>query len=215
MDGNRAEDVARFFDREACCGSSPRRPTKGRLHGVSRILLGMLDETGMTGRSVLDAGCGQGALSIALGQRGATAVTGIDLSSRSVAAAKRAAEQVGASARFMVANAATDSIEPHDVVVLNKVVCCYFDAGALLDNTVPAARSMVAVSLPHSRGPRGALARLLVGVENAWRRLRGDPFRAFVHDEATITRTLHRHGFSQTMQRTHWSWHIATFERHP
>jgi SAM-dependent methyltransferase len=214
-DDSRVEDVVRFFDREACCRSSGRRPASARLHAVSRILLGMLEDAGLTGRSVLDAGCGQGALSVALSQRGVTAVTGIDLSPESVAAAERAAERAGVSARFRVANAATDPIEPHDVVVLNTVVCCYYDAGALLGNTLPAARSLVALSLPHSRGPRGALSRRLLGVENTWHRARGDPFRAYVHDEADIVRTLERHGFSVAAQREHWTWHIATFERHP
>jgi 2-polyprenyl-3-methyl-5-hydroxy-6-metoxy-1,4-benzoquinol methylase len=215
MADSRVEDVARFFDREACCGPSSRRAADGRLHAVSRILLEMLDDADVTGRTVLDAGCGQGTLSVALSERGVRAVTGIDLSPESVAVARRAAEQRGLSTRFLVANAASDSIEPHDVVVLNTVVCCYFDADALLANTLPAARSVVALSLPHSRGPRGALARVLLVAENAWRGLRGDPFRAFVHDEVIITRTLDRHGFSVTAQRDYWMWHVATFERQP
>lgn len=214
MDDSRAEDVARFFDREACCSSSPHRPASGRLHAASRILMGMLEDAGVAGGTVLDAGCGQGALTVALSRRGMT-VTGIDLSPESVAAARRAAEQAGVSGRFVVANAATDSVEPHDVVVLNTVVCCYHDAGALLGNTLPAARSLVALSRPHSRGWRGRLARLLLGAENAWRGLRGDPFRAFVHDEAIIMRALDRHGFAVTAQRNLWSWHIATYERQP
>lgn len=214
MDNGRAEDVARFFDHEACCGSSSRRPANSRLGGVSRMLLELLDEAGVSGRSVLDVGCGQGGLTFDLSQRGSS-VMGIDLSPESVAVARRAAEQAGVSARFRIANAATDSIEPHDVVVLNKVVCCYFDVGALLANTLPAARSLVALSLPHSRGSRGVLARLALRTENAWRRLRGNPFRAFVHDEAAIIQTLDQSGFSLTAQRDYWVWHIATFERHP
>lgn len=213
MREGRAEDVARFFDHEACCSSSPHRAANDRPRGVSRILLGLLDEAGTSGRTVLDAGCGQGGLALALSQRGVTGVTGVDLSPESVAAAKRAAEQAGVSARFLVGNAATDTIEPHDVVVLNKVVCCYFDVDALLANTLPAARSLVAVSLPHSRGLRGILARLLLGAENAWRRLRGDPFRAFIHDEAVTMGTLARNGLSLTAQRDHWMWRIATLER--
>jgi SAM-dependent methyltransferase len=213
MDDRTAEDVAAFFDREACCGSSAHRRADGRLDAVSRLLLGMLEDAGVSGRSVLDAGCGQGVLSVALGQRGVTAVTGIDLSSESVAAAERAAERAGVSARFVVANAATATIEPHDAVVLNKVVCCYPDAGALLLNTLPAAGSLVALSLPHSRGLRGVLARLLLAAENAWRGRRRDPFRAFVHDEAFVLRALHRHGFTVTAQRDRWMWHLATFER--
>lgn len=209
-----AEDIARFFDHEACCASG-RRPTTGRLSGVSRTVLELLDEAGVAGRTVLDAGCGQGGLTLALAQRGVAGVTGVDLSPQSVAVAARAAEQAGVPARFEVANVAADVLEPHDVVVLNRVVCCFHDVDALLANTLPAARSVMALSLPRSRGPRGVLARLLVSAENGWRRLRGDPFRAYVHDEAAVMARLDRGGWSLTARRDHWTWRVATFERHP
>lgn len=213
MEDTRAEDVARFFDEAACCGSSRGRPADRRLRPVSRVLLGLLEDVGLSGRTVLDAGCGQGRLTVALAERGAAGVTGIDLSSQSIAAAQEAAEQAGVPARLLVANAATDALEPHDVVVLDKVVCCYFDADALLANVSPAARSVLALSLPHARGLRGTLARLAVSAENGWRRLRGDPFRAYVHDEAAIVRRLEEDGWSRTAERGHWLWHLTVLER--
>jgi 2-polyprenyl-3-methyl-5-hydroxy-6-metoxy-1,4-benzoquinol methylase len=180
---------------------------------VSRSLLALLEDAGVAGRSVLDAGSGQGGLAVALGERGAASVTGVDLSPASVAVAERATERAGVPARFAVGDASTAQLAPHDVVVLDKVVCCYPDVDALLANTVSAARSVLAVAMPHSRGPRGALARALVGAENGWRRLTGDPFRAYVHDEVAIVRTLQQHGLTRTRARHRWTWHIATYER--
>lgn len=213
MEDTRAEEVARFFDEAACCGSSRRRRARRPLHAVSRRLLALLEAVGLSGRTVLDAGCGHGSLTVALSERGAAAVTGIDLSPRSIAAAEQAAEEAGVPARFRVANAATADLDAHDVVVLNGVVCCYFDADALLANVSPAARSVLALSLPHARGLRGALARLAIRAENGWRRMRGDPFRAYVHDEAAITRRLEEDGWSRTAARGHRLWHITVFER--
>jgi 2-polyprenyl-3-methyl-5-hydroxy-6-metoxy-1,4-benzoquinol methylase len=210
---DRTQDISRFFDREVCCSSPSPCTAAGRLRGASRILLELLGQAGVSGRTVLEAGCGQGALTIALTQRGAENVVGIDLSPESVAVAKRAAKQAEVSARFVIGDAATTDIEPHDVVVLDKVLCCYFDADTLLANTVPAARSSVALSLPHSRGLRGVVSRLLIGAENAWRRLQGDPFRAFVHDEVAIANTLNLAGLSLTLRRDHWAWHISIYER--
>jgi 2-polyprenyl-3-methyl-5-hydroxy-6-metoxy-1,4-benzoquinol methylase len=207
------QDISRFFDREVRCSSSSRCAVAGRPRGASRILLELLGQAGVSSRTVLEVGCGQGGLTIALSQRGAEGVVGIDLSPESVAVAKRAAEQAGVSARFLIENAATTDLEPHDVVVLDKVLCCYFDPDTLLANTVPAARSSVALSLPHSRGLRGTVSRILVGAENAWRRLQGDPFRAFVHDEVAIAHTLNRAGLSLTLQRDHWAWNISIYER--
>lgn len=211
MGEHRPEDVARFFDDEACCAPS-RRPADGRPRGVSGVLLELLEDAGMSGRTVLDVGCGQGGLTLALGRRGARDVAGIDLSPASVAAAERAARQAGVPAHFRVANAAADTIGPHDVVVLNRVLCCWFDVDALLANTLPAAGSVVALSFPRSRGARGALARVFLAAENAYRRLRGDRFRSFVHDESAVMRALELRGWSPTARRDHWTWHVAVLE---
>jgi 2-polyprenyl-3-methyl-5-hydroxy-6-metoxy-1,4-benzoquinol methylase len=213
LPGGSPNDIARFFDRESCC--SARRPARQRLSRVSRTLLQLLDDAGLAGRTILDVGCGQGGLSISLSRHGAAAVSGVDLSPESIAAARRAGSQAGGSLRFAVGDAATGALEPHDVVVLNKVVCCYFDPAALLANAVAAARSFLALSVPHSKGIRGALARLLIGTENSWRRLRRDPFRAFVHDVGGILSLPVADGFRPVAQRGHGLWDIVVLERLP
>jgi SAM-dependent methyltransferase len=210
-----ADAVARYFDRRACCAPGAGEVTggRGRLGAVSRTLLEMLDDAGVVGRSVLDAGSGQGSLAVALSQRGAASVTGVDLSPASVAAARRRCEQAGVAATFTVGDASTAELEPHDVVVLDKVVCCYPDVDALLANTLPATRSVFAVAMPPSRGPAGTLSRLAVGAENGWRRITRDPFRAYVHDELAIARTLQRAGLIRTRVRHRWTWQLAVYER--
>jgi SAM-dependent methyltransferase len=212
-DGSGPADVARFFDHEACCSSRSPGAAGDRLRSVSRAVLALLEDAGVADRRILDLGSGQGRLAVALAERGAASVTGIDLSPASVAVAERASDRAGVPARFAVGDASTVELAPHDIVVLDKVVCCYPDVEALLANTVPAALSVLAIAMPHSRGPRGALARALVGAENGWRRLRGDPFRAYVHDELVIVRTLLGHGLTRTRARHRWTWHIATYER--
>jgi 2-polyprenyl-3-methyl-5-hydroxy-6-metoxy-1,4-benzoquinol methylase len=212
-DADDIEAVARFFDRRACCAPGAGDAGDGQLRSVSRALLGLLDEVGVAGLTVLDAGSGQGGLALQLCRRGAASVSGIDLSPASVADAQRASDRAGLRATFAVGDASVTELEPHDLVVLDKVVCCYPDVAALLANTVPAARSLLAVAMPRSRGPRGALAHLLVAAENGWRRLVRDPFRAHVHDEVAIARTLERAGLVRTRARHLWTWELAIFER--
>lgn len=207
----RSEDIARFFDREVCCAA--RRRTVRRGPGrASRVLLTELEALELDGRSVLDVGCGPGALSVAFVQRGAT-VTGVDLSSASVAEARRAGRHLAERLRFEVADAASATLTAHDVVVLNKVVCCYFDASALLRNTLPPARRALAMTLPCSLGLRGVAARLLLGAENGWRRLRGEPFRAFVHDVGAVAAVITADGFRMVSHRQVGIWSVAVFVR--
>ena len=206
------DDIARFFDREACCG--PRRPSRRALSPASRALLEALEGEGLAGRSVLDAGCGTGGLTLELARRGAGVVTGIDLSPASIERARQGTDSgLSGRVRFESGDAATARLEAHDVVVLNKVVCCYFDPGRLVANTLGAARSVIAVSLPHSHGWRGALARVALGAKNTWRRLRRDPFRAFVHDVRGITGEIAAAGFRPIARRDHGLWHTVVFAR--
>jgi 2-polyprenyl-3-methyl-5-hydroxy-6-metoxy-1,4-benzoquinol methylase len=207
--GDHTQDIARYFDRAACCSAGD----SGGLGHVSRALLRLFDDVDLTGRSVLDVGCGPGALALALHRRGAGLVTGIDLSPASLDRARGAAAAAGLSLRVVLGDAATTPLDAHDVVVLDKVVCCYGDHQALLANALPAVRDLCAIALPHSHGLRGQAARLGLGAENTWRRLRADPFRAYVHDTATIARMLRSHGFGRIAARDLSIWHVALYKR--
>src|SRR5581483_4319164 len=86
----------------------------------------------------------------------------------------RMAERRGVSDRttFRVGDGARAELPPADVVVLNRVFCCYPDIDALLENSLAAARSVYAFTTPPSTGFAGALARLLTRLSNVVYRLR-------------------------------------------
>ncbi len=65
-------------------------------------------------RSVLDVGCGTGAVTLAIARRlGADAhCTGIDISARMIDAARARAERCGVPARFVCADVQTHAFEP-------------------------------------------------------------------------------------------------------
>jgi SAM-dependent methyltransferase len=208
------DPISEFFDREACCRVNRSRDAK-RPYGATKALIDGLEATGFRGRSVLELGCGTGYLSTELVFRGAARVTGIDLSEKSVGLARQRAESAGAAERatFVVGDAATKQHEPHDVVVLDKVFCCYPDYSVLIDNSLPAARSVYAFSLPASNGIRGLVSRSVIGIENAWRRLRGDPFRAYVHDMNRIDALVRAAGFRRVGPSRKLLWAIFVFTR--
>lgn len=207
--------IARHFD-----GKSRQRLAAGELpdlHSVSRRLLAELADGGARGRTVLELGCGSGALTVSLLERGAARGHGIDLSAASVELARRrsARARLDERASFEIGDGASVRLEPHDWVVLDRVICCYRRLDLLLANSIPAARSRFAFSVPESRGLRGAINRTIARLENATNVLRGRPCPGYVHPIERIERHLVAAGFRSMRRRTAGLWHVAVFERDP
>ncbi|CAN5561316.1 hypothetical protein BH23CHL7_BH23CHL7_11410 [soil metagenome] len=210
---SRTEPIADFFNRECCatsCRSAPRQP-----RGTAEMLLRALSDEELEGRSVLEIGSGDGSLSRALISRGASTVSGLDLSPVSVEAARSGAAEAGREGRlsYQVADAAQAPLAEFDVVLSEKVFCCYPQPEQLMANTLPAAGSLYAIVLPESRGLIGLVAKLVVAAENGLRRLGGDPFRAYVHDLGVVQSILERAGFHLRSSERHWGWLALVFTR--
>lgn len=209
------EPIAEFFDRECCAGSDPGTSPIPGTDEVDRLLLDALAEAGVAGGTVLELGSGDGTLSRELLRLGAAAVTGVDLSPASVEHATVAAAAAGISdrLRYQVGDASATDLVAHDTVVSEKVFCCFPRPDGLLANTLPAARSIYALALPESRGLPGVVGRILVGVENTWRRIQREPFRAYIHDVRRIEETIRAAGFERLSAQRHWGWLVLVFRR--
>ncbi len=162
-DGGKEEDstarIARAFDRQNAGLSSD--PAKWpRPSPVTLRLLEMLDDVTTVRPTVLEIGCGTGAASVRLAQQGARQVTGIDLSPSSIEIALQRAENAGlddTQISFVVGDGASSALEPHDWVILDRVICCYPSVERLLANAAAAAGSRLAFAVPESKGWRGSL----------------------------------------------------------
>jgi magnesium-protoporphyrin O-methyltransferase len=196
-----------------------RARKKGTAAAVTRSLLVELERADIRGSTVLDVGCGVGDLALATLERGAASVDGIDLGSASIEEARRMAVErdLAARATFVVGDGARADLSPHDVVVVNRVFCCYRDVDALLERSLAAAGRLYAYTVPISRGLTGAFNRVALLLANAWYALRpkrfGD-FRTFVHDVAAIDRRVRDAGFSPIATgRRRVIWQLAVYER--
>lgn len=178
-----------------------------------------LVRTGLRGRTVLDVGSGAGELTIGCVQHGASHATGMDLGAGAVEVARRSAAEKGLAGRttFVAADASTAPLGRHDVVVLNRVICCFPDATALVEHTAAAAAAVYAFVVPRSDGRTGAAARAVVRAGNLVYRLRPRKYgryRAYVHDVDAIAAGLAAMGFRGVLRRNlHAAWHLAVFER--
>ncbi|KFL54679.1 SAM-dependent methyltransferase [Burkholderia pyrrocinia] len=81
-------------------------------------------------RSVLDVGCGTGAVTLAIARRLGTDTqcTGIDISARMIDAAQARAERSGIHARFVCADVQTHAFEPASVdLIVSRLGVMFFD----------------------------------------------------------------------------------------
>ena len=213
----------------ACCfdewasHNAKRARKQGTAAPITRHLLAALDRDaiegqGLQGKTFLDVGCGTGDLALATLARGAASADGIDLGAGAIADARSLAEERGLADRvtFSVGNGAIEPLARHDVVALNRVLCCYPSVDQLLANSLGAAGDVYAYTAPIHTGLVGVFNRISIGVGNAWYRLRDRKFRgfrAFVHDLDAVDRTIAEAGFHKAHEAHHRMWQLATFTR--
>jgi magnesium-protoporphyrin O-methyltransferase len=188
---------------------------------ITAALLNALEEAGLEGRSVLDVGCGTGDLALAALGHGASSVSGFDLGAGAISSARALARERGLAERaaFEVGDGSQAALPKSDVVVLNRVLCCYPSADSLLTNTLGAAGSVFALTAPIDRGPMGLYNRVLSWLGNGWYALRAKKFRGFrvfVHDLAAVEARVVGAGFRlRARQHRRLVWDLRVYEREP
>lgn len=210
---------------ESCCFdewaiANAKRARKREIASpVTRALVSALDRAGLSGRTVLDVGCGTGDLALATLARGATHADGVDLGPKAIDAARELAAERGLTdlATFEVGDGSVVPLVRHDVVALNRVVCCYPNPEALLDNTLGAVGDVFAFTAPRHTGLAGVWNGVLLACGNAYYRLRDRKFRGFRvfrHDLDLIDARVRREGLRPVAsQSVRFVWHLAVYTR--
>jgi len=203
-------DYRRLFSRKYASRDAKRYRRRG-LGGTSRALVELAGD--VNGATVLDVGGGIGAIELELLAAGADRATNVELSGGYEEAAAALLSERGVSERVhrRVADFVTegDAVEPHDLVVLHRVVCCYPDYERLLAAVADHARRLVVFSYP----PSNVVSRALVGVGNVLFRLRGRDFRLFTHPPAAMLAVVEEQGFRRTFAHRALVWRAAGLER--
>ena len=166
------------------------------------------------GVTVLEVGGGVGAIELELLAAGAERTTNVELAATyedeaaELARERHVEHRVQRRVGDFVAEAA--ELEPHDVVVMHRVVCCYPDADAMIGAGADRARVRLLLTYPQDRW----LLRMGVVVVNALLRLRGSTFQVYVHRRAQIDAVAGAHGLALAHRRRHGLlWESAAFGR--
>lgn len=201
----------RVFDSEEASRRLERFHRRGlddRAADVVGFLGGRVD-----GATVLEVGGGVGDVHVALLGAGAAEATNVELSDAWEDAAAELVEEAGVDGRVtrrlgdFVAIA--DDVEAADVVVLNRVVCCYPDMERMVDAAAARTRQFLVVVVPRERW----WIRAAVAVGNRFLGLRGCGFRAFVHPTAEMERIARDAGLAPVHRSQDMVWQATVFER--
>jgi 16S rRNA G966 N2-methylase RsmD len=198
---------ARFAKRMAA------RYRKRGLEATERAIVELITQVGVQGATVLEIGGGVGGIQLELLRRGAASATNLELSPGYESEAAALIEEGGFGGRVQrrLVDIAMDptAVEPADVVVLHRVVCCYADVTKLLGAAADHARHQLVFSHP----PRNAVSRVVVATQNLLFRLGGRDFRTFAHSPDTMLAVLAEHGLQLRAAHSGRVWQVAAVSR--
>ena len=185
---------------------------KGLEPSQKQLMKGLMS-SGFRDASLLDIGCGTGYLHQCLLQAGAASAVGIDLSAKMLEEAQTQAREQGLAERTKYREGdfveLAGVLQPADIVILDKVICCYPDADALVRSSARMAARVYAFTIPRDRWI--VRSSLLVG--RALLALIHCGFRSYVHDLAPIDHWLTRAGFVRVFEECTFAWLTRVYAR--
>jgi len=165
------------------------------------------------GRTLLDVGAGIGAATLELLAAGFSTATTVDASPAFVGVARREAEARGLSSRVTILEGdfigSAEEVPAADVVIMDRVVCCYPQYAPLLQQALKHSDHLFAYAYPRDRW----YVRLAMAWENSYRALRRNPFRAFVHSTRAMEDIIHAHGFQRESRTGTLAWCVDVYRR--
>jgi magnesium-protoporphyrin O-methyltransferase len=200
------------FDRREAAHDLARYRRRGPARTTS-MLVDALVAAGVAGRTLLDIGGGVGAIQHALLAAGASGATDVDAASAYLDTAREEAQRRGLAGRVRYVHgdfvALADTIEPADIVTLDRVLCCYHDMPALVGASAARARQLYGLVYPRD----GWLIAAGVRAINLVYRLQRTPFRIFQHPTAAVDALVRRQGLERIFSRYAGLWLVVVYQK--
>ena len=173
----------------------------------------MVKGLGIAGRTVLEVGGGVGAIQIELLKAGAARAVSVELTPTYEVVAGDLAREAGMDGRIvrkvMDFAEVAGQVEAGDVVILNRVVCCYPDMPKLVGAAADRSREVLVLSYPRETW----WSRLLVSVGNLVLRVTRREFQVFLHPPRDIIATSERHGLRPVLDQARTFWTVTALRR--
>ena len=201
-----------IFSEKNARAEAKRYGRKG-LDGTSRRIAEVLKEQGVEGKTLLEVGGGIGVIEIELLKAGVIRAVNVELTPTYEDTAGELLHESGLADRVErrvmdFAEAGTE-VETADIVVMNRVICCYPDMPKLVSAAAEHASGMLMLSYPNDRW----WTRLGLAVANFGFRVIRMQFQVFLHPPVLIVAAVQQHGFRTRFNERGLVWQMTAFER--
>jgi 2-polyprenyl-3-methyl-5-hydroxy-6-metoxy-1,4-benzoquinol methylase len=190
-----------------------RRYRRRGLDPTSRRVAEFLQRQDIEGRTLLEVGGGIGAIQIDLLKAGITSAVNIELTPTYEEAARALLREAGLEARVerrvMDFAEASGEVEAADIVIMNRVICCYPDMPKLTGAAADHTRELLVMSFPKERW----WTRAVIGIGDFVLRAARQQFQVFLHPHDEIIATAERHGLKTMSNQTGFFWEVASLRR--
>ncbi len=206
------EGIEREFNAEDVENEIHAYRTEGPTE-TTQLLIDALTEQGVEGSTLLDIGGGVGAIQHALLSAGASTATAVEASTAFAEAAEDQARELGWSEQVAVRHGdfvdLAESLPPHDVVTLDRVICCYHDVGSLVRLSAARASKLYGVVYPRDVWWNKIALRFM----NIFFWIRRSPFRVFIHSDSGVQRILDQVGLARVFYKRTFIWQVAVYAK--
>jgi tRNA1(Val) A37 N6-methylase TrmN6 len=179
----------------------------------TRMLVDALKSEGIEGCTLLDIGGGIGGIQHELLKAGVVQATNVEASLAYIEASMEEAAREGLADRVTLLHGDFVALAPEvpsaDIVTLDRVICCYRDADALVGLSCARANRLYGVVYPREEW----WTRLDTLLRNAISRIKSDPFRLFVHPTKAIDTMVRANGLRPRFQRKTLYWQVVVYGR--
>jgi magnesium-protoporphyrin O-methyltransferase len=162
---------------------------------------------------VLEVGGGIGAIQLELLKSGASRAVSVELTPTYEEVARELLDEAGLAGRVerrvMDFAEAAAQVEAADVVVLNRVICCYPDMPRLAGAAADHARHTLVMSFPR----RAWWMQIGLGLANVLFTVARLEFHVFLHPPKQILATSESHGLRTVLDDTGALWTVAALRR--
>ncbi|TMC80911.1 MAG: methyltransferase domain-containing protein [Chloroflexi bacterium] len=200
------------FSEKSARAEAKRYRRKG-LDSTSRRIVDFLRTQGVGGKTLLEIGGGIGAIQIELLKAGASRAVSVELTPTYEDVAIELLREAGLEDR--VERKVTDfaqaagQVGSADIVILNRVICCYPDMPRLAGAAADHARQLLVMSFPRQTW----WLSIGLGMGNFVLRVLRREFHIFLHPPKKIVATSRQHGLEPVLDKEGVIWVVAALRR--